>query len=95
MDDPDTEAWRIVRELRNEFVGRNRQPTDQDWAEFIAAGISRIGAMTMVIKEKSDDYEDGYQDALDDIEMSVSREKSDRRRRTHAEKQAESLRRNG
>lgn len=80
MADPDEVAWRIVRELRNEFVGRARQPNDADWAEFIAQGIMRLNTKPEVTV-KTDDYDDGYEDALNDIENAVSIEKSGRLRR--------------
>jgi hypothetical protein len=39
--DSEAVAWKIVRRVRERFVGLKRQPTDDDWAEEIASVLSK------------------------------------------------------
>lgn len=72
-------AWRIVRRVRDRFIGTRREPTDSEWAEEIEAALAN-GVMPAKV---ADDYDAGYEDAVEEMEAAIRRARSDlgRRRR--------------
>ena len=61
--DGEEAAWKIVRRVRDRFLGLKREPTDDDWVEEITAVLSRYD-----VDGVDDDYETGFDDALAEIE---------------------------
>jgi len=65
MDGADV-AWQIVRRMRDRFVGSKRQPTDDDWREAIESVLSKFDG-----DDADSAYDEGYDDALAEIESTV------------------------
>lgn len=37
------EAWSLLQKFRSEWVGRKRDPADEDWAELLDEALERGG----------------------------------------------------
>lgn len=60
-------AWKIVAAMRSEFVGRRRDPSDDDWVELIERTIDPLLGPDDRYEEGYDDgYDEGYEDAADE-----------------------------
>jgi hypothetical protein len=63
-DEIDMLAWDAIRTLRDRYIGRKGEPTDEDWHEVIAAALLRVTHDDQ--KSAENWYANGYDDGFGD-----------------------------
>ena len=74
--DPLGMAHNVMKDVRDRFVYRKRQPSDQDWTEAIADALeSALSEMETEIDDARDEgYEEGYEKGYSDSEDGLPNE---------------------
>jgi hypothetical protein len=63
--DIDGRAWEVVREVRDKFLGRRAQPTDDDWQAAIATALASAEPLHDAAEVAWAAFQTGYYEGYD------------------------------